>query len=211
MQMNGIGSSHSDMHQVTDCIQNHQHRMDSKIGMAASAAPAAEQQVNSVDSQTTNSFSLSAWLKNGFSDAKHWLGKIWGNNSSGSVGNEVNVQSGTLHTSQIATAASVVHPAQNVNNNPYFSTVTDNKTSQQNLWEKIKVRFQNITGFLTKRFSFAGSSAFQAKQEQHKEDLRRHSRYREDDLEMDCIITDDSYLMDSYNKKGEYSKLSADK
>lgn len=117
----------------------------------------------------------------------------------------------TLHTSQIEAASTLVQPPQNPNNNPYFAAITEDSVLQQSVWNKIKVRFQNITGFLAKRFSFAGGGTFQTKQERPKEDLRRHSRYRKDDVEIECIITDDSYLMDSYNKKGEYSKLSAGK
>lgn len=118
---------------------------------------------------------------------------------------------GTPHRSQIEAASALVQPTQNVNNNPYFAALTEESVPQQSVWQKIKIRFQNITGFLAKRFSFAGGGTFQTKQEHPKEDLRRHSRYRKDDVEIDCIITDDSYLMDSYNKKGEYSKLSAGK
>lgn len=117
----------------------------------------------------------------------------------------------TLHRSQIEAASALVQPVQSVNNNPYFAALTEESIPQQSVWQKIKVRFQNITGFLAKRFSFAGGGTFQTKQERPKEDLRRHSRYRKDDVEIECIITDDSYLMDSYNKKGEYSKLSAGK
>lgn len=116
-----------------------------------------------------------------------------------------------LHIAQIEAASVTVQSPRNFNNNPYFAAIQDNENPQQTIWQKIKVRFQNITGFLAKKFSFAGGGTFQTKQERPKEDLRRHSRYRKDDVEIDCVITDESYLMDSYNKKGEYSKLSTGK
>ena len=31
------------------------------------------------------------------------------------------------------------------------------------------------------------------------------------DQEIECILTDESYLTDSYNRKGEYSHLTTDK
>lgn len=248
MQTSGIGSSHSDAHQVTTCIHNHKHQLEGEVQGAAPSASSTTQQVQSTSEQKGESFSLSSWLQNTLSGAKRLLGKIWGESAESAQG-EIAAQTGvesmadiaaqnaaetlssavdvrsdlqhnarqetlhtnTLHSSQIEAASATVQPVQNYNNNPYFSAIEENATSQQSIWQKIKVRFQNITGFLTKRFSFSNSSSFQTKQERPKEDLRRHSRYREDDLEIDCILTDDSYLMDSYNKKGEYSKLSADK
>lgn len=204
MQTSGIGSSHSDAHQVTTCIHNHKHQLEGEVQGAASSASNTTQQVQSTSEQNGESFSLSSWLQNTLSGAKRLLGKIWGESAE-------TTHTSTLHSSQIEAASATVQPVQNYNNNPYFSAIEENAAPQQSIWQKIKVRFQNITGFLTKRFSFSNSSSFQTKQERPKEDLRRHSRYREDDLEIDCILTDDSYLMDSYNKKGEYSKLSADK
>lgn len=248
MQTNGIGNSHSDMHNVTTCIHNHKHRLEGKVGGAAAGGSAATQQMAAASEQSQETFSLSAWLQNTLSGAKRLLGRIWGSEAE-NVQGDVTAQTGvenmadiaaknasevmnsaldihnnlqqnfyqeqahtnTLSVSQIEAAAAAVQPVQNVNSNPYFSTIQDNVASQQTIWQKMKVRFQNITGFLAKHFSFSNSSSFQTRQERPKEDLRRHSRYREDDLEIDCIITDDSYLMDSYNKKGEYSKLSAGK
>ena len=212
MQTSGIGSSHSDAHQVTTCIHNHKHQLEGEVQGAAPSASSTTQQVQSTSEQKGESFSLSSWLQNTLSGAKRLLGKIWGESAESAQGEIAETtHTNTLHSSQIEAASATVQPVQTYNNNPYFSAIEENATSQQSIWQKIKVRFQNITGFLTKRFSFSNSSSFQTKQERPKEDLRRHSRYREDDLEIDCILTDDSYLMDSYNKKGEYSKLSADK
>ena len=247
MQINGVGSSHSDMHHVTTCIHNHKTDLEEKVGGAASSASNVTQSTATTAQQTGETFSLSSWLQNTLSGAKRLLAKIWGSDTSNIQGetiaqaglenvtdinakadenvlsNAVDVQSNlqqnqqqqtshmnTLHASQIEAASATVQPVQSVNNNPYFSAIEEKTASQQNIWQKIRVRFQNITGFLTKRFSFSNSSSFQAKQERPKEDLRRHSRYREDDVEIDCIITDDSYLLDSYNKRGEYSNLSGD-
>ena len=68
-----------------------------------------------------------------------------------------------------------------------------------------------LSGRLPGRFAgFWAKETFQTKQEQPKEDLRKRSKYRQNELEIDCVLTDDSYLQDSYNSKGEYSKLAGD-
>ena len=221
MQINGIGSSHSDMHHVTNCIHSTQKHLDGKVGGASVGAANANmtQTIPATSDQTGGSFSLSSWLQNALSGARRLFGRIWGSSSDTLTGETVANQNSaqtqnsahTLHASQIEAASAVVQPSQNYNNNPYFTMVADTVTTKQNVWQKLKVQFHNITGFLTKRFSFGNSSSFHTGQERPKEDLRRHSRYREDDMEIDCVLTDDSYLMDSYNKKGEYSKLSGSK
>ena len=40
--------------------------------------------------------------------------------------------------------------------------------------------------------------------------LRKRSQYKQDDQEIECILTDESYLTDSYNRKGEDSHLTTD-
>ena len=80
----------------------------------------------------------------------------------------------------------------------------------------MRVKFKELTGHLAGHLpgNFSGTQtkgSFQAKQEHSKEDLRKHSKYRKDELEIDCILMDDSYLLDSYDRKGEYSKLSTKK
>ena len=260
MQINGIGSSHSDMHHVTDCIHSTQKHLDGKVGGASAGAANSNmtQTIPVASDQTGEPFSLSSWLQNALSGARRLFGRIWGSNAD-TLSGETVAEAGTtvladmqtqeaatlqesvmrqeqaldisnglqstmqhdadsnsaqeqksvhiLHASQVEAASAVVQPSQNYNNNPYFTTVTEAVTTKQNVWQKLKVQFHNLTGFLTKRFSFGNSSSFHTGQERSKEDLRRHSRYREDDMEIDCILTDDSYLLDSYNEKGEYSKL----
>lgn len=121
----------------------------------------------------------------------------------------------TLHTPQIAAATTMVQSetARMVQQNPYFVTADDNRTA--NLWQKMKVKMKDVAGRLAGRMPgrFAGfwaKGSFQMKQEQPKEDLRKRSKYRQDQLEIDCVLTDDSYLQDSYNNRGEYSKLAGD-
>lgn len=126
------------------------------------------------------------------------------------AGNPANVP----HTPQAAAAATGVQQPASLQGSPYFSAV-EKAEKQQNLLQKVKMRFQSAADFLAKKFPFSGrfsgKNPFQAKQEKPKEDLRKRSHYREDDLEIECVLTDDSYLLDSYDRRGEYSQLSTRK
>ncbi len=124
--------------------------------------------------------------------------------------------SSTVHISQVAAASTAVPLPQPIQDNPYFSAVENRGGENEGLLQKIRVKFKDITGQLAghlpgKFFSAQNSNSFQAKQEKPRENLRKHSRFRADKLEIDCFLTDDSYLLDSYDRKGEYSKLSAEK
>lgn len=121
----------------------------------------------------------------------------------------------TLSTPQIAAAATAVSQPQTLQSNPYFSAIEDTGRQQETMWQRVKVKFKDVAGklmgHLPGRFtSFFAQSSFQTKQERPKEDLRRRSKFREDDVEIDCMLADVSHLQDSYNKKGEYSKLAGD-
>ena len=177
-------------------------------------------------------FSLSAWLKNVLGSGKGFLHSFWGDGEAAANvidGNqrEVNSKEGgrtvgnpdtasvrdpdTTAASSIAVQPLIRH--QTVQDNPYFSAVEDTGNLKQTFWQRVKVRFHNVSGQLSGRlprkyFGFQTRNSFQAKQEKPKEDLRKHSRYRQDTVEIDCVLMDDSYLMDSYDRRGEYSKLS---
>ena len=119
------------------------------------------------------------------------------------------------HVAQIAAASTAVPLPKTIQDNPYFSAI-ESAGGQETLLQKVRVKFKDIAGQLTghlpgKFFSAHNRDSFHAKQEKPKEDLRKHSRFHGDKLEIDCILTDDSYLLDSYDRKGEYSKLSAKK
>lgn len=231
MQINGVGSGNihnSNMHQVTEC--RHDHSVTKKSGgAAASFSPDNTLKTAMSQYRQEGQFSLVSWLKDALAGGRTLLHKIWGENPNVTTAQEAGDKS-VLGTEQVMaqvgypgesdskaglnpsiaaqeTMASASAAQQNLNNNPYFSTVEDAGKEKRSIWDKMRVRFQSMTGQLTKQFS--GRNTFQTKQQKPKEDLRRHSRYREDDLEIECILTDDSYLLDSYDRKGEYSRLSA--
>lgn len=223
MQINGIGSNHgSDMHNVTSCIHNHG---DSKKKEGALKTP----QEKSMNQQQTlrqsmeGGMSFRDWAEKMLGGVRKLWGKIWGSTENGETppreetltrdetlpkGNEMVSKEGEGTASY---AAAIIPPQQSMNSNFYFAAIEDTGRQQETIAERIRIKFQNIAGQLTKHFSFSNKDAFQAKQEKPKEDLSRRSRYREDDMEIECVLTDESYLMDSYNKKGEYSTLAADK
>ena len=234
MQFNGIGREHdAQMHHVTTCMHDHSH-FKNEVGGAGlkhgvfEAAP-SEQAV------PEGQFSLSSWLERTFGSGKRILRGFWngsdtastedGENGAatagiltGSQGEEKGqdraghsaMTSPALHNAQIA-AASLTVP-----DNPYFSPVENSGRARETLWQKLKVRCRNVTGQMARHlpgkfFNTQTRGSFQSRQEPPKEDLRRHSKYREDTLEIDCVLTDDSYLLDSYDRKGAYSRLSAKK
>lgn len=117
----------------------------------------------------------------------------------------------SLRTPQIAAAATAVQ-LQDLQNNPYFSAVDREAEQQGSLWRRMRVKLKDMTGRLAghlpgKFFGAQTKSSFQAKQQRPKEDLRKRSTFRKDEVEINCMLTDDSYLLDSYDKKGEYRKL----
>jgi hypothetical protein len=99
------------------------------------------------------------------------------------------------------------HQAAAAAGSPYFQPI-DNTVKPANLTQLIKSKIQGVSGYLAKHFSFSGKNAFDTGQKQPKDDMRRRSRYRDDNIEIDCTLTDDSYLLDSYDRKGGYSQLS---
>lgn len=220
---------------------SHYDKQPGKVGASGSASLSA-QAFSAARSQSDAQFSLSAWLKKTLMGGKKFLFGIWGNGNTGVTGQSdgrpgaeqvlaqmndtaaaehaasglagsgspQNVSNG-LRTPQIAAAATAV-PLENLQNNPYFSAVDRTAEQQGNLWQRVRVRFKNMTGQLAghlpgKFFGAQSRSSFQAKQQRPREDLRKRSTFRKDEVQIDCMLTDDSYLLDSYDKKGEYRKL----
>ena len=239
MQFNGIGGEHdAQLHHVTSCVHDHAH-YKTEAGPSAGLRPgnaAAPQEAQTAG----ESFSLSSWLERTFGRGGRFLKGIWNGGDTGVQGAEGNhagmqvltgiieddagegrsQQAGaagtSLNTAQIAAASVNVTPAHTLPASPYFAPVEDSGRARETLWHKLKTRCRDVTGQLTRHlpgkfFSARNQSSFQPGQEKRREDLRKHSKYREDTLEIDCVLTDDSYLLDSYDRKGEYSRLSAKK
>lgn len=237
MQMNGVkGIRGTDSHQVTGCLHDHHSVRKSGAGGMSSVINNAAEAAASQEEKPV--WSLNDWFQSRLTGGKQALLRFWqsGNAASDSgAGEEViatiladqaeapntngdpntAAYSGQSSQGLLANSAALAHASaaaatartqQTPQENPYFLPLTDAQKQKEQFLQRIKIRFYALTGQLTRQFS--GKDTFHAKQEQAKEDLRRHSRFRAEDREIECVLTDDSYLLDSYDRKGEYSKLS---
>lgn len=224
MQLGGIHGSES--HHVTQCL--HDHESVHKTGSSAATAAGQTQvsQLTMAEQQQQAQFSLSAWLQKTLrSGRKIWQG-IWGSNITQNTGEtgEKNGASQTMaqlgadmggRTAGVQASATRAVEKQ-IQVNPYFQPVDERTTAHMTPVAKLRVKVKSVTGQLAEhlpgKFSgFPAKDSFYAKQQRPKEDLRRHSKYRKDEQEIDCILTDESYLLDSYDRKGEYTQLTTKK
>ena len=222
MQVGGVGSGHDTYsHQVTGCIHEHGENKDvGGAGTKLGSVQTAEEVL-----QENSSVNFMSWVQNISSKGKQLLQKIWGEskeandaitsqNGSGNhiagqetlvTGNSVGVKT-TMNRAAVETAAT----------HTYFRPVEAKDVMPANPFQKVRYQVQKVARKLMYRLPgrFLGSHTgdfLQTKQEQTKEDLRKRSQYKQDDQEIECILTDESYLTDSYNRKGEYSHLTTDK
>ena len=235
MRIGGVDNSHSASdHHVTDCMHEHVTISKKAGGASAGASASSNRAAAGNASLRQGQFSLKLWLKNMLGNGRNLLKRFWGSEEAGktdvskgtfsdaasAAGKESGVHSGPASSlaedmSVISSASAAVPPqtaVKNIHNNPYFSAIEDTGEKGRTLWQKVRVRFHNISGQLSgrlpgKSFGFQAKNSFQAKREKPGQDLRKRSRYRENDMEIDCVLTDDSYLMDSYDRKGEYTTL----
>lgn len=233
MQLGGIGHSHgADAHQVTQCL-HHDHSVTEKESGAAAKLSTAKADLQAQNAQQ-QIFSLTAWMQRLLGRGGRLLRGIWGAGDTGSGADRVGEGKGTAgmeafgqgtgagdtgrdslsrRREEISEEAAHLAAAQT---NPYFSVPVDNGAVRMTPFQKIKVRVKEAAGHLSGHlpgnfFKPQTKSDFQMKQERQerpKEDLRRHSKYRKDEVEIDCVLTDESYLLDSYDRTGGYSKLS---
>ncbi len=231
-------NSHVGNHRVTDCIHNHDSELYGGVRVTIESGNAMQTNNAPQTPDTNQNFSLGSWISDKLRGVKKALGGIW-NGTGEDIGindgedalatlestGQGDILTGTetsesltefetkknVSSALVAVAATGVQTPKESANNPYFSAISDTGKESETLWKRIKVKFHSVAGNLTNRFSFFGKNSFQTKQEQPREDLRKRSHYKEDDLEIDCMLTDDSYLLDSYDRKGEYSKLSTKK
>lgn len=226
MQVGGVGSGHDTYsHQVTTRL--HEHAANTDTGsMGAKAGASQTAQVVSEVLQEDSTGNVLSWVQNIGNSGKQLLQKIWGDSKEASdaissqkdgngnhiagqetlvTGNSVGVKT-TLNRAAVETAAT----------HTYFRPVETKDAMPANPFQKVRYQVQKIARKLMDRLPgrFLGSHTgdfLQTKQQHTKEDLRKRSQYKEDDQEIECILTDESYLTDSYNRKGEYSHLTTDK
>lgn len=225
MQIGGVGSGHDTYsHQVTECLHEHAGHADTG-SMANKMADSQTAQTATEILQDTSNENMMSWVQKIGNSGKQLLQKIWGEskeskdaitlqNSSGNhiagqetlvTGNSVGVKT-AMNKAAVETAAT----------HTYFRPVEAKDAMSANPFQKVRYQVQKVARKLMDRLPgrFLGSHSgdfLQTKQQHTKEDLRKRSQYKEDDQEIECILTDESYLTDSYNRKGEYSHLTTDK
>lgn len=227
MQLGGIDTGHSaGTHQVTGCL--HDHTEDRKLFGGQAAADAASQaaQLQRQEQQQTAQFSLSSWMEKTLGKGRSILRGIWGTAGEAGASEEdgsadlarpsLTREDNALPAAEAAGSLNRSAAEHQAQLNPYFQpveqTTVTHVTPVQKLRTKIREAASQLADHLPGRFfNSHGKNSLQTKQEQTKEDLRRRSRYKKDETEIDCILTDESYLMDSYDRKGEYTQLTTKK
>lgn len=228
MQLGGIGDHHnSGMHQVTSCLHGHEESLEGKMKMLAKPG-AGTQQTLQVHQEQPTQLSVYDWMQKLLRSTGQRLLGFWRGSDTAAVGQSGDKAGGSQTMAQMYPAndtsvtnhSDQVKQAQMLQHNPYFSAVVpDSKTVQPSLGQRIKVKCKGVASQLADhlpgrffgRFSFDKKGSFHSGKESTKENLRKRSKYREDTLEIDCFLTDDSYLLDSYDRKGEYTQLTTKK
>ena len=228
MQLGRISDNHSaDMHQVTKCLHDHGQSNNNvgKMGAASSAPGIAAQQIMQTNKEQQTQLTLNDWIHRLLQSGKQRLLGFWYGSESPSSGDKSQRAGSDQSMSQLGngsgkhvTNTSHIQTETAAYNSPYFAAVPSSQPQNvvATLVQKIKLKCSSVTGQLAKhlpgKFSkFQKKGSFQAKKDGNREDLRHRSKYREDKLEIDCVLTDESYLLDSYDRKGEYSQLTTTK
>lgn len=224
MQLGGIDTDHSShAHQVTGCLHEH---TTARKGEALASAAAQAAQLKQQEQQQTTQFSLAELMEKTLEKGRALLRGIWGTSveeGEAAEGGKAELAQpsltkaeGDVHAAEIAGTVGRKTLEHQTQVNPYFQpvehTAVPDVTPVQKLRTKIKEAASQLADHLPGRFfGSQGKNSLQTKQEQAKEDLRKRSRYKKDETEIDCILTDESYLMDSYDRKGEYTQLTTKK
>lgn len=219
MQLGGIGDSHSaGMHHVTVCM--HSHDTEQKVGAAKLTSPAETPKLELRAHQEQTQLSFMEWVQQLLRSGKQRLLGFWRGNDTSiqSESGEKNVSGQVMARAFEENDTSVKKQEDTLYNNPYFAAIEPEKSTTVSVpvFQKVKLKVKEATGQLARHlpnkfFSFQKQGSFHAKKEGRREDLRKRSKYREDQLEIDCVLTDESYLLDSYDRKGEYSQLTTRK
>lgn len=222
MQLGGIGDNHSsDMHQVTTCLHDHGMQMEGKLKMQTELRAASQQTLQANQEQQAQ-LSLTDILQKLLRSGRQRLLGVWNGSEIAGAGDKV----GKSDKHQVMAQMSDTHVTKETDtaareavlqSNPYFAAVAEpSKQAGVLLFQKVKLKSKDVAGELAQHlpgrfFNFQKKGSFQAKKEGSREDLRKRSKYRQDKVEIDCVLTDESYLLDSYDRKGEYSQLTTKK
>lgn len=201
--INGHTNVAHEQHKVMDCIHEGQPQ---KSGGAGSPAERSGLDISLKETEAPQ-WNLFHWMGNLVSKGKNGLRDFWG--SEDAVNTERPSMTGT--DGAVTDGERLAeHTAK------YFVPAMAEPQKQpgwfQNMREKTRIKFEEIRNALSKQFKNSQTLSAETKRDgrnlkKEEKNRSRESLYREDELEIACVITDDSYLLDSYNKKGTYSKL----
>jgi len=225
MQIGGVGSGHDTYsHQVTECLHEHTGQTDTG-SLGAKMADGQETRTAAEILQDTSNENMMSWVQKIGHSGKQLLQKIWGDSKEADAvisqdqgtGNRITGQETTVTGTSVGVKTTMNRAAvETAATHTYFRPVEAKDAMPANPFQKVRYQVQKVARKLMDRLPgrFLGSHTgdfLQTKQQQTKEDLRKRSQYKQDDQEIECILTDESYLTDSYNRKGEYSHLTTDK
>lgn len=211
--INGIGSGVSNqsmsghVHRVTECVHADAHKQNE--GAASSARMTTGENVQTITEQEPR-WNLFHWMEQAFRRAGGGVKSFFG--TAAGTGTEENAR-----TAAGREAVTQLLPDQQAaaDRAAYFvpaGVLPPQNSWFQNLKTKIGIRFGEIRGSLARHLKQdqnlqTGTGRQGSQAQRGKENRSRLSVYRQEEQEIECIITDDSYLLDSYNKKGDYSRL----
>lgn len=217
MQIGNLDSHNRASHQVTNCICSHTETKNETGGpfKASASSQAVQKELQSAE-QLTVQMSPEGWLRKILSKGRELALHMWGEGQTeGTKSDTLQAKEGVLEESRGTGRRTGIdqhkgwEQQKTIEEMSSYFVMPEKKQAPPGLLRRFRIKVHTATGYLEKHLPFKQTGSFQAKQEK-KEDLRKHSRYRRDEMEIDCILTDDSYLMDSYDRKGEYSKLSTE-
>ena len=226
MQIGGVGSGHDTYsHQVTECLHEHAGQTDTG-SMANKMADSQTVQVATEILQDTSNENMMSWVQKIGNSGKQLLQKIWGDSKESNdaissqkdgSGNHIAGQETLVTGNSVGVKTTLNRAAvETAETHTYCQPIETREAVPTTPLQKVRYQVQKVARKLMDRLPgrFLGSHSgdfLQTKQQHTKEDLRKRSQYKEDDQEIECILTDESYLTDSYNRKGEYSHLTTDK
>lgn len=216
---NGVNNQNVNghVHHVTECI--HEERTKKQVGGASAMRDSVTlQNVQNAETEETggNLFQwMSQILGRGVRGIKGFFGiGQEGLRADGAKGNAEDTRAAD-ETASLSMASHAKTHTMAENAARYFVPAKEEippNNWYQHLKQRARIRFGTIRGSLAKYLKqeqklSMGMGKNGTSPGKEREDRSRLSIYKKDELEIDCIITDDSYLLDSYNKKGDYSKL----
>lgn len=218
MRLGGVGNgndsldSHEHSHRITNCIHDHDSAKEKTGGapmtLAASYSTMSKQQVSQEIPELLDA------MRNIFRSGRSLFGKVWGRDEEATEEqSETASATAGARTTGTLLFSNVQTPQKMISEYPYFTAVQSRKHTVPH---RLHTRFRDLSKRFRRNFGrqsceFSNESGLNDRRQASKEDLRKKSRYRERNVEFDCVLTDDSYLLDSYDKKGEYSRLTTER